>query len=99
MDSHNVGRGRGGIQNALRKIKAKTLAIGITTDILFPVAEQQFIADNVPGAQFKAINSLYGHDGFLLEFDQIQEIISDALAKGETKNHVADHAQKIERNN
>jgi homoserine O-acetyltransferase len=98
MDSHNVGRGRGGIQNALQKIKAKTLAIGIATDILFPMAEQQFIADHVPGAQFKAINSLYGHDGFLLEFDQIQEIISNALDEGEAKNSIADRAYRIEGN-
>lgn len=75
MDSHNVGRGRGGIENALEKIKAKTIAIGITTDILFPVSEQKFIAENVADAEFKAIESLYGHDGFLLEFEQLHEII------------------------
>jgi len=79
MDSHNVGRGRGGIENALQRIQAKTTAIGITTDILFPVSEQQFIAENVAGADFKAINSLYGHDGFLLEYDQIEKIISEAI--------------------
>jgi homoserine O-acetyltransferase len=81
MDSHNVGRGRGGIENALQKIQAKTTAIGITTDILFPVSEQQFIAENVAGADLKAINSLYGHDGFLLEYDQIEKIISEAMEK------------------
>jgi len=79
MDSHNVGRGRISVENALRKIKATTLAIGINTDILFPPAEQKFIADNIPGAKFTVINSLYGHDGFLLEFDQIQQIISQFL--------------------
>jgi homoserine O-acetyltransferase len=79
MDSHNVGRGRISVENALRKIKATTLAIGINTDILFPPAEQKFIADNIPGAKFTVINSLYGHDGFLLEFDQIQHIISQFL--------------------
>lgn len=79
MDSHNVGRGRGGIQNALQKIKAKTLVLGITTDILFPVSEQKFIAAHTPNAQFMSINSLYGHDGFLLEYEQIQQIIYDKL--------------------
>lgn len=79
MDSHNVGRGRGGIENALQRIKAKTNAIGITTDILFPLAEQEFIAENVVGADFTAINSLYGHDGFLLEFDQLHQIINNTL--------------------
>ncbi len=81
MDAQNVGRGRGGAENALQKIKAKTTTIGITTDILFPVIEQLFIADNIPGAQFTAINSLYGHDGFLLEYEQIQRIIKGFLTK------------------
>lgn len=81
MDSHNVGRGRGSIENALQRIKAKTTAIGITTDILFPVNEQQFIAENVPGARFLSIDSLYGHDGFLLEYEQIEKIITDSLEK------------------
>ena len=79
MDSHNVGRGRGSIENALQRIKAKTTAIGITTDILFPVNEQEFIAENVPDASFFSINSLYGHDGFLLEYEQIENIITESL--------------------
>lgn len=85
MDSHNVGRGRGSIENALQHIKAKTTTIGITTDILFPVTEQQFIAENVAGASFFSIDSLYGHDGFLLEYEQIEKIISDSLEKVESK--------------
>jgi homoserine O-acetyltransferase/O-succinyltransferase len=79
MDSHNVGRGRGSVENALQKIEAKTLTIGITTDILFPANEQQFIAENITGGKFIAINSLYGHDGFLLEAEQIENIIKNFL--------------------
>ncbi len=81
MDSHNVGRGRVSVENALQQIKSKALVIGIYTDILFPLSEQQFIAENIPGAQFTPIHSLYGHDGFLLEFEQIQGIITNALQK------------------
>ena len=81
MDAHNVGRGRVSIENALQQTKAKTIVIGVYTDILFPLSEQQFIAENIPGAKLAAINSLYGHDGFLLEFEQIQEIITDAIEK------------------
>jgi len=81
MDAHNVGRGRVSIENALQQIKAKTIVIGVYSDILFPLGEQQFIAENIPGAKLAAINSLYGHDGFLLEFEQIQEIITDAIEK------------------
>ncbi|MEO8721478.1 MAG: homoserine O-acetyltransferase [Ginsengibacter sp.] len=80
MDAQNVGRGRGGIENALQKIKAKTCAIGITTDILFPLIEQQFIAENALHAKFSAIKSLYGHDGFLIEYEQIENIISEVIS-------------------
>ena len=81
MDAHNVGRGRVSIENALHQIKSKTIVIGVHTDILFPLSEQQFIAENIPGAKLAAINSLYGHDGFLLEFEKIQEIISRFLVE------------------
>ncbi|MCZ2459723.1 MAG: homoserine O-acetyltransferase [Chitinophagales bacterium] len=81
MDSHNVGRGRGSVEAALAKIKAKTLVIGITTDILFPLSEQRFIAESIPGAQFHSIHSPYGHDGFLLEYEKIKNIITDFLKR------------------
>lgn len=82
MDAHNVGRGHKSIQSALQKITAKTLAIGISSDILFPIIEQQFIADNISGARFESIDSLYGHDGFLLEYEKIEELIKGFLAEG-----------------
>jgi homoserine O-acetyltransferase len=79
MDSHNVGRSRGGLATALGRIRAATLVIGIETDILFPVEEQQFLSANIPASQFVTINSLYGHDGFLLEFDQLEKIIHEFI--------------------
>ena len=75
MDAHNVGRGRVSVKEALAIIKAKTLVISISSDILFPVSEQQFLTDHIPGASLVIINSTYGHDGFLLEFEQIQTAI------------------------
>lgn len=83
MDSQNVGRDRGNAATALQKIKAKTLAIGIRTDILFPVAEQKFIADNISGASLEVISSLYGHDGFLLEYEQIEKLITSFIKQTE----------------
>ena len=79
MDSHNLGRGRSSVSEALGRIKAKTLSIGITTDTLFPIREQQYIADHIPGAVFKDIHSVYGLDGFLLEYAAIEELIKDWL--------------------
>ena len=84
MDSHHVGRGRGGIHEALQLITAKTLVIGIESDVLFPISEQRYLAEHIKGATFKAINSLYGHDGFLLEFEQIETLMSDFLTKHKT---------------
>ncbi len=88
MDSHNVARGRGSTANALQQIKAKTLVIGIKTDILFPVSEQRFISENIAQASFKMISSLYGHDGFLLEYEQIEKLIDSFMRRGNSKKDV-----------
>ena len=75
MDSHHVGRGRKSIESALQSIKAETLVMGIESDILFPIAEQEFLASTIPGAQFEKIDSSFGHDGFLVEIDQFKKIL------------------------
>jgi homoserine O-acetyltransferase len=75
MDSHNVGRDRAGIREALQSIQAKTLIVAIDTDYLFPIGEQKFLADHIPNAQYEELTSLYGHDGFLVEFAQIDKVI------------------------
>jgi homoserine O-acetyltransferase len=75
MDSHNVGRKRESIESALRSIKAKTLVVGIDTDILFPLSEQRFLAETIPHARLEVMSSLYGHDGFLVEFEQLSNHI------------------------
>lgn len=77
MDSHNVGRNRQSIESALQSITAKTLVIGISTDLLFPPQEQLFLAHNIKNSTVKIIESFYGHDGFLLETKQLTEIISE----------------------
>ncbi|WP_439879804.1 homoserine O-acetyltransferase family protein [Pontibacter sp. MBLB2868] len=76
MDSHNIGRGRGGIVKALAHLKAKTLFVGVDSDLLFPVQEQQYLHEQVPGSAFYLIKSDYGHDGFLVECDQLTKAIS-----------------------
>jgi len=79
MDAHNIGRGRSGIVAALKKIRANTLVISISSDILFPPEEGRLLADHIPQATFHLIDSLYGHDGFLLEFEQLGTLINDFL--------------------
>ena len=79
MDSHNVGRGRESVEGALRKIKAETLIVGIENDVLYPISEQKFLADNISNSKFEKIHSLFGHDGFLVEFDQFKKIVGNFL--------------------
>lgn len=79
MDAHNVARNRLAVIQALERIRAKTTVIGIPTDILFPVQEQELLAAHIPGAHLKLIQSKYGHDGFLLEFEQLQKIVSQHM--------------------
>lgn len=75
MDSHHVGRGRGGIEAALARVQARTLVLGITSDVLFPVSEQQELARLIPGAMYAEMDSPYGHDGFLIETAQITHFL------------------------
>jgi homoserine O-acetyltransferase len=85
MDSHNVGRDRGSIGNALKLIKAKALVVGIENDLLYPIQEQKFLAQQIPKAVFESISSIYGHDGFLVEFDQLKKIIKHYFQKIQSK--------------
>lgn len=79
LDSHNVGRGRGGVEEALGRIKADTVVVGINTDNLFPVSEQKYMATHIGGAMYVEINSKFGHDGFLIESGPLGNIIQQLL--------------------
>ena len=72
MDSHDVSRNRGTVKKALHQITAKTLVIGIKSDVLYPFEEQEFLQQHIPGAELLAIASDFGHDGFLLEYEKIE---------------------------
>ncbi len=75
MDSHHVGRNRESVEAALAQITARSLVIGISSDILFPVCEQEFVAKHITGASYVCIDSLYGHDGFLTEIEKLDVVI------------------------
>lgn len=79
VDSHNSGRDRGGVEAALGKIRTGCTVIGIDSDRLFPVEEQKLIASYIPGAVYHEITSKFGHDGFLLENDQLTKIIAPII--------------------
>ena len=84
VDSHNVGRKRGGVAAALGQIQAKSIVITITSDGLFPPVEGQEWAKHIPGAQYIEIESKWGHDGFLLETEAIAQSLK-RVESGELK--------------
>ncbi|MES2630326.1 MAG: homoserine O-acetyltransferase [Bacteroidota bacterium] len=94
MDSHNLGRGRGGLEKALSSIKAKTLVVGIDSDLLFPIEEQQYLAKHITGAVYAEIPSLYGHDGFLLEISELTKLVKK-LFVDEDHNTDTPHTEAI----
>jgi len=83
MNSHDVGRGRGSVEEALASIKAKSLVVGIDSDRLFPIEDQQRIADNIggelSGGKLHIIESAYGHDGFLIEKQVVGPLLTQLL--------------------
>jgi homoserine O-acetyltransferase len=82
MNSHDVGRGRGGIAPALARIEAPVALAGIVSDRLYPIELQHELARLIPGAGPVApIESPFGHDGFLLEVDRVGAVIASALAE------------------
>jgi homoserine O-acetyltransferase len=80
MDSHHLGRGRGGdVEAVLRGIGQRTLLIGITSDILCPMEEQRHMAAHLPDVRLVEIDSAYGHDGFMVEGNKIASHLRDWL--------------------
>ncbi len=79
MDSHNIGRNRGSIEQALLKINMNTLICGIKTDYLFPVSEQKYLARHMPNSMYIEIESDFGHDGFLVEAQLVSQMLADHI--------------------
>ena len=79
LDTHNMGRGRGSIEKALSKIGTNTVVIGFDTDLLIPKIEQQFIAKHLPNAAYFEIKTLFGHDAFLIEINDIRKCIRSKI--------------------
>lgn len=81
MDSHNISRGRTtDLVATLGLIHQPTFIVGITSDMLCPVEEQQFLSKHIPQATYHEITSSYGHDGFLIEVDKISDLLQEWMA-------------------
>ena len=75
MDSHDVARGRGAYPDVLRTIRQPALVVGIDSDILYPLPEQEELAAHLPDATLDILSSIHGHDAFLIELDQLNDIV------------------------
>ena len=79
MDSHDIGRGRGPIDKVLSHVEIPVCVLGIDSDVLYPLREQEELVQSMPNAELKIIHSDAGHDGFLLEQDQVAAHIKSFL--------------------
>lgn len=81
MDTHDVARGRGDLAAALGRITARTVVAGIDSDRLYPLHQQQQLADLITtSGPLQVVVSPHGHDGFLVESEQVGVLLRDLLA-------------------
>jgi len=81
MNSHDVGRGRGGVEAALSRVTARTVVAGIDSDRLYPIEQSVRLAAGIPTAgPLQVVSSPYGHDGFLIEVDAVGKLVADLLS-------------------
>ncbi len=80
-DSHDVSRGRGSLEDALSRVKAKCMVVAISSDILFPPSYHKELAAMLPSAEYHEIESDFAHDGFLIEHEKLDNLISDFYSR------------------
>ncbi|WP_299953118.1 homoserine O-acetyltransferase [uncultured Modestobacter sp.] len=79
INTWDVGRGRGGVEAALGRVTARVVVAGVDSDRLYPLAQQQQVADGLD-VPLQVIGSPYGHDGFLLETAAVGDLVRELLA-------------------
>lgn len=81
MDSHDLGRGRAGYEQVLCSIRTPALVVAIDSDVLYPPEEQRELADLMPAAELAWLSSPHGHDAFLIETDQLNDLVARFRAR------------------
>ena len=77
MDRHDVGRGRGGDTTSLSRINVPVLVMGVSSDMLYSATEIHSLGSSIPGASVAWIDTPHGHDGFLIEADEVNRVVTD----------------------
>ncbi len=80
MDRHDVGRGRGGVTAALAALPQPALVVGIDSDVLYPLAEQEELARLLPAGRLQVLSSAHGHDGFLIDAEALAALLLEFRA-------------------
>jgi len=91
MHTHDLGRGRGEYQDVLANIRQPALVVSVSTDTLYPPHEQETLAELLPNARYVLLESAHGHDGFLIETEELGQII----ARFRTSGHSARTLQAV----
>ena len=88
MNTHDVGRGRGGVAAALSTITAPVIVAGVDSDRLYPLDLQRELADWIPTTVggLRVVHSDFGHDGFLIESDAVGALVRETLAVADRVN-------------
>lgn len=85
MDTHDIGRGRGGIEKVLERVQAKVLSVAISRDLLYPADHQEklvnILREQGKPVEYHYIDSIYGHDGFLVEFAKLGPIVWEFIER------------------
>lgn len=76
MHTHDLARGRGSYPEVLERIAHPTLVVSVSSDALYPPAEQIELAEHLPNARYEVLESLHGHDGFLIETEDLGALIA-----------------------
>lgn len=79
MDSHDIMRGRDTLANVLAEISCPVCCIGFSSDARYPISDQQEFVDYIPNAELHVLDSIHGHDSFLIEFEAMSEVIGKFL--------------------
>lgn len=80
LDTHDVGRGRGGVEAALAGLEVPLLVVGVDSDGLYPLGLQQRMARAARFSTLAVLSSPHGHDGFLVEIDRLNEVIVEWMS-------------------
>jgi len=83
MDSHDIGRGRGGCKAALGAIRQPVLVVSYDSDVLYPPSVQRAMADGIPRGVCAELHSSEGHDSFLIHTGELAAVIREFRAEVE----------------